>query len=144
MDKQKTRDVGGPDKCVLNVWGLWESNKTYSLPPPKYLSSSPLSLTFSLSLIHTHTNTQIPPKVYFPGSKFIRTLPATLYNGLLSLWADAESKLHYHQFTSFLSSVQRDAREGSPALYSFCPQGGTIGSWPDLFAPPVQEGMRPV
>ena len=82
--------------------------------------------------------------MYFLGSNFIITLPETLYNGPLSFWADAESKIHYHQGTPFLSSVQRDAREGSPALDSFCPQGGTIGSWPDLVAPPVQEGMRPI
>ena len=52
--KLEAWEVRGHDKWVLTLGGLWESNKIYGLPPAKYLSSSPLSLSLSYTLTQRH------------------------------------------------------------------------------------------
>ncbi|KAB0337446.1 hypothetical protein FD754_025187, partial [Muntiacus muntjak] len=56
----------------------------------------------------------IPPKGYFPGRNFIRTLPERLYNGLLYFWPDAESKICYHQFMNALLLFAHFDHKGAP------------------------------
>ena len=54
---------------------------------------------------------------------------------LLSSWTDAEFTVPYREFTPFLSLGHSVDRKGYLALNSFCPQGGTNGSWPDSWLP---------
>jgi len=65
--KLGARDVKGPDKWFLTLGCLWESNKMYGLPPQSAWEFPSLFL----SIIHSHTNTHLSPKVNFPGSSFI-------------------------------------------------------------------------
>ena len=53
--KLEAWEVRGPHQWVLNLGGLWESNKTYGLPPSKYLCSSSLSLFLSYTLTQRPT-----------------------------------------------------------------------------------------
>ena len=112
---------------MFSTYGAFESLIKSSACLPQITSGVPLPLLLSLSHTHSHKDTHIP-KVYFPRGNFIRTLPATLRNWLLPSCADAESKIHCNQFSPFLSSVIVTPIEGSPALSSFCPEGGTVGS----------------
>ena len=50
---------------------------------------------------------------------------------LLSSLTDAESTVPYIQRMQSIPVITSCQREGYLALDSFCPQGGTSGSWPD-------------
>ena len=53
--KLEAWEVMGPHKWVLTLGDLWVCNKTYGLPPPKYMSSPPLSLFLSYTLTQRPT-----------------------------------------------------------------------------------------
>ena len=54
---------------------------------------------------------------------------------LLSSLTDAESIVPYIQRMQSIPVITSCQREGYLALDSFCPQGGTNGSWPDSWLP---------
>ena len=122
----------------FSLQGAFESLIKCMACLPKVLEQFP---SFSFSLIHTCTNTHISPKINFPGSSFIDTCKQD-YVSLLPFWTDAESTVPYREFTPFLSLGHSVDRKGYLALDSFCPQGGTNGSWPDSWLPNLYRSHK--
>ena len=86
------------------------------------MSSSPLSF----SLIHTHTNTHISPKVNFRGSSFIDPCKQDCVFGF-RLPRQMQNPQYLREFSPFLSLGHRDAREGHLALVHFVHKGAPMG-----------------
>ena len=63
--KLEARDVRGPDKWVLTLGDLWESNKTYGLPLQStwVVPLSFFSLSYTLTQIHTYPHKWISQAV---------------------------------------------------------------------------------
>ena len=101
-----------------------------------YLSSSALAL----SLIHTHRNTHIYPKVNSPGSNFTELckqdcvfgfcLPGQMQNSQ-SLIENAAHSYHYLMPKRRLSCSRL-----------FCSQGCTSGSWADSWLPYLDRSHK--
>ena len=64
----------------------------------------------SFSLIYTHRNIHISPKVNSPGSNFIEPCKQNCIFSLSS-WTDAESAVYYREYSPFLSLSHSEAKE---------------------------------
>ena len=101
---------------------------------PEYLPS------LFFSLIHTHRNTHVSPKVNFPGNNFIQPckqdcvfrfcLPGKLQNPQ-SLTENEAHSYHYIMSKRRLSCSRL-----------FCSQGCTNGSWPDSWLPHLDRSHK--
>ena len=139
--KLEAWEVRGPDKWVLTLGGLWEPNKTYGLRPPKYLSSSPLSLSLSYPLTQGYTY----PQKLIPRQEFHGSLQARLCFQLLSSWTNAESMVPYRECSPFLSLGHSDAKEKATLLSAhFVHKGAPIGPGLTLGCPTCTEATRPI
>lgn len=103
-----------------------------------------LSLLFSFSHKHSHKHTHVSKSI-FPRQYLHRTLQATLYFRLLSSWADAESTVHYSEFSPFLSSGHSDDKEKTVLISThIVPKGAPLGPVLTFCCPNCTEDLKPI
>ena len=122
----------------FSLQGAFESLIRCMACLPKVLEQFP---SLSFSLIHTHTNTHISPKVNFPGSSFIDPCKQDCVFGF-HLPGQIQNPQYLREYSPFLSLGHSVDRKGYLALNSFCPQGGTNGSWPDSWLPHLDRSHK--